>query len=164
MSDKKMYTVFGILIVFIVVLLVVLSNIYLNKHTKIPKDMQVMIENSAWPTKEVPFLYSPHLQMSKFGDELQMQEIPKGVSFEEFKEYLLDLKDAGFVADTFFGCQDPSLISPHIDVDNITEFTWMGYKGEFYITAIWKKEGTNERISNMYVELSRIDAADSSVE
>lgn len=157
MSDKKMYTVFGILIVFIIVLLVVLSNIYLEKHTKIPEDMQAMIENSAWPTAEVPFLYSPDLQMSKFGDELQMQEIPRGVSFEEYKDYLFELKDAGFAADTFFGCQDPSMISPNIDPDTITEFTWMGYKDEFYITAIWKKEGTNERISNMYVELSRID-------
>ena len=164
MSDKKMYTVFGILIIFIILLLVILSNIYLNKHTKIPEDMQIMIENSAWPTDAVPFLYSPHLQMTKFGDELQMQEIPKGVSFEEFRDYLLELKDAGFVADSFFGCQDPSMISPHIDVETITEFTWMGYKDEFYITAIWKKEGTNERINNMYVELSRINTDDTTAE
>ncbi len=153
MSDKKIYTVGAVLLVVIVFLLIALSKVYQTREVVVPEEVRVAIEHSGWPIGVVPLLERSNMQMIKFGDELAIQQIDTGVSLEDFKSYLHELADAGFVADSFYGCQHPDMISDYITEDNRNEFTWIANTEDYKVIAIWRKEGTDKRIKNVYVEL-----------
>lgn len=157
MSNKRMLVVGGVLLTIVIVCVLILANVYIDESRRIPEEQMALIEESAWPIQEVPILYRPNIEMTKFSSEVQIQEIPKGVTFPEFVDYLYELCDAGFEANEFYGCKHPSMLSSSINPETITELTWMGVSDKYRITATWKKEGTSDRIDNVYVSLYSLD-------
>jgi hypothetical protein len=153
MNNKRMFVVAGILLAIIIVCVVILANVYVEESRKIPEEKRAMIEYSGWPMQEVPLMINEDLQMIKFGDEMAIQQIDSGVQFSEFKSYLHELADAGFEADSFYGCKHPDMISSQFNDETATEFTWIAESKDYKVIAIWKKEGTDKRINNVYIEL-----------
>lgn len=152
-NNKRMFIVAGVLLIIIIVCLVILSNVYIEESRKISEEQRAQIEASGWPMQEVPLLLRENLEMIKFGDELAIQQIDSGVSFTDFKDYLYELSDAGFEADSFYGCKHPNMINSQLTDESATTFTWIANSENHKIIAIWKKEGTDKRISNVYIEL-----------
>lgn len=151
-SNKRMYVIAGILLVIIVGCLLILSNVYINENTGLPEEKKVMIETSTWPIQDVPVINKPNLDVRKFSSDIQIQEVKKGVSYEEFVDYLYDLCDAGFEPDSFYGCKHPSMLNA-ANVETIDELTWIGTSEKYDITATWMKEGTSDRVDNVMVSL-----------
>ncbi len=161
MSNKeiRMYLI-ALLVTFVIVsVLYILSNIYLDEERKLPEEVKEQIVISEWPVDEVPIFYRENLEIYKYGDgeEMIVQEIKKGVSFEEYRDYLIELAEAGFVADIVFGCEDPRNISKYADTSELMEFAWFGTKGDMQVQAFWKREDSEDLfIDNMYVILTEV--------
>ncbi|MBR3888806.1 MAG: hypothetical protein IKJ32_06870 [Clostridia bacterium] len=153
MNNKRMLIVAGILIAIIIVCALILANVYVEESRKIPEEQRAKIEVSGWPMEEVPVLIRENMEMIKFGDELAIERIDSGVKFTDFKSYLHELADAGFEADSFYGCKHPDMISSNFNDETATEFTWIAESKDYKVIAIWKKEGTDKRINNVYIEL-----------
>lgn len=152
MNNKRMLIVAGVLITIIIVCALTLANVYVEESRKIPEEKLVMIENSTWPIQEVPVINKPNLDVRKFSPDIQIQEIKKGVSYEEFVAYLYELCDAGFEPDTFYGCKHPSMLN-EANIQTLDELTWIGTSDKYDITATWMKEGTSDRVDNVMVSL-----------
>ncbi len=159
MSNKRMLIVGGVLLAIIIICMVILANVYVEREAEIPEDVRAMIETSEWPIQQIPVLNKPNLKVKKYNQNIQMQEIDKGVTFDEYKAYLFELADAGFEADTSMGCKHPSMINSNMTEENTDEFTWLAVGNGYYITVAWVKEDTDEVISNFYVELSKLRSA-----
>ena len=152
MNNKRMLVIAGVLMTIIIACVLVLANVYVEEERKIPEEKMAMIEASTWPIQEVPVINKPNLDVRKFGSAIQIQEIKKGVSYEEFVDYLYELCDAGFEPDTFYGCKHPSMLNS-ANIETLDELTWIGTSEKYDITATWMKEGTSDRVDNVMVSL-----------
>lgn len=132
-------------LILVAVVVVCITIILLLNSISIKQNENVMIEDALkssaiWPN-DVPILAKAGLVITDYGDNLTEETIDSGVTYSEFREYLIKLYKSGFEPDTNFDSSDPRRLNSSLDGLGISSVIWVGNKGDYNIAVYWAEEG-----------------------
>lgn len=142
-SEKKKVIIFEVLLfvvfVIIVLLLFIISIKNANAKTSI---IQEIVENTSWPIEEVPMIANKNVTI-EIDSEIRNEGIAKsGVSYEEFRAYLVELYEQGYKpVEDFFDSQNPNFLVTSLDGTEVTAISWMGENEEYQVNVSWAELG-----------------------
>lgn len=133
-----------ILILLIVVIISLLSILVLLSQKQNSEYMQLAtkaVEGTKWPLEEVPLLVKEGITVKDLGEYTCQANVESGVTYEEVREYLIELYDDGFDPNSDYGSDNPKRLISSIEGTDITEITWIAQKDNYYVTVLWALEG-----------------------
>ena len=134
------------LISIVVIVLLILILIVIRQKgisADIEKTVAENIASTGWP-KDVPIIKNELLDIEKYSNSANPTyvvwsvDIPKGVSYVDFKNYLIELDNAGFKAIELMGSKSPHLLTdnPYMDSDFFN--IWYGKTEDYKIEVSWR--------------------------
>lgn len=146
MAEKKRKIL--ILISLFVIVIVSLSAIIKLKQLKTlsevaEKHMEI-IEKSNWPLDDVPLIKRLDVEVTQIEDDSWSIYYDSGVSYSEYKNYLVELYEAGFkpVQDT--SSRNPKYLHDELGDDTI-EIFWQGEKEGYGVEVYFGKIGAETK-------------------
>ena len=131
-NDTKLLRYLVAVVVIVVALLVVILMNYSKTSSDINNLIQENIASTNWP-EEVPIIKRSDVKVDKYVSEKDSNKISwtirmkNGVSYTEFRDYLLELEEAGFEPVKELGSKSPRLLitAPLIDDEEFYLFWYM---------------------------------------
>ena len=149
--DKKYVKLLGILLIFLFIVLLVLNALYRIRNNVIRNDMiNSAIDGTNWPIEDVPVLLKDGVSVS--GDLKNIFNVrwENEVTYNELRNYLIELYNSGFKPVTEFGCQNPNTLKTSIDNVNLKELLWIAEKGNYTVNILWAQKGATNELGNVY--------------
>lgn len=141
MHLKRLKIIFFLLIIVIICFIGI---IFLTGERNVEIEDQIFenaIRGTMWPSGDIPLISKEGLKVEDFGEYTCQASIASGVTYEEFREYLIELYEIGFKPVSEFGSQNPKRLVNSIEDTDITELTWIAEMGNYSVTVLWAKEG-----------------------
>ena len=143
-NDTKLLRYLVAVVVIVVALLVVILMNYSKTSSDINNLIQENIASTNWP-EEVPIIKRSDVKVDKYVSEKDSNKISwtirmkNGVSYTEFRDYLLELEEAGFEPVKELGSKSPRLLitAPLIDDEEFYLF-WYGDLNEYRVEVFWQ--------------------------
>lgn len=149
--DKKHVKLLGILLIFLFIILLVLNALYRIRNNAIKNDMiNSVIDGTNWPIEEVPVLLKDGVSVSGDLKNIFNVRCENEVTYDELRNYLIELYNSGFKPVTEFGCQNPNTLKTSIDNVNLKELLWIAEKGNYTVNILWAQKGATNELGNVY--------------
>ncbi len=149
--DKKHVKLLGILLIFLFIVLLVLNALYRIRNNAIKNDMiNSVIDGTNWPIEEVPVLLKDGVSVSGDLKNIFNVRCENEVTYDELRNYLIELYNSGFKPVTEFGCQNPNTLKTSIDNVNLKELLWIAEKGNYTVNILWAQKGATNELGNVY--------------
>lgn len=149
--DKKHVKLLGILLIFLFIVLLVLNALYRIRNNAIKNDMiNSVIDGTNWPIEEVPVLLKDGVSVSGDLKNIFNVRCENEVTYDELRNYLIELYNSGFKPVTEFGCQNPNTLKTSIDNVNLKELLWIAEKGNYTVNILWAQKGATNELGNAY--------------
>lgn len=149
--DKKYVKLLGILLIFLFIVLLVLNALYRIRNNAIKNDMiNSVIDGTNWPIEEVPVLLKDGVSVSGDLKNIFNVRCENEVTYDELRNYLIELYNSGFKPVTEFGCQNPNTLKTSIDNVNLKELLWIAEKGNYTVNILWAQKGATNELGNVY--------------
>lgn len=134
---NKNVTIFLILVIVICTCffsIKILSEIKMNME--INDVLTQNIENTNWP-KSVPIIQSKFINITKLNDKSWELNIKEYISYNEFREYLIDLYSEGFEPIKELGSDNPKRLSTNEPTEENFVLLWSGKNENYNVEAYW---------------------------
>ena len=147
--------------ILVVIITLILLFLIFFKLLQVSNDFDNKIASSGWPA-EIPILKNESMEIVEY-DNFNEQNciswtnlIRDGLSYDEFRKYLLKLDDIGFEPIKEKGSKSPKLLNmnPIIDEDFIV--IWYGQMDDYYVEAYWQYVNYENSESDNIKYVSRI--------
>lgn len=149
--DKKYVKLLGILLIFLFIVLLVLNALYRIRNNVIRNDMiNSAIDGTNWPIEDVPVLLKDGVSVSGDLKNIFNVRCENEVTYNELRNYLIELYNSGFKPVTEFGCQNPNTLKTSIDNVNLKELLWIAEKGNYTVNILWAQKGATNELGNVY--------------
>lgn len=149
--DKKHVKLLGILLIFLFIVLLVLNALYRIRNNAIKNDMiNSVIDGTNWPIEEVPVLLKDGVSVSGDLKNIFNVRCENEVTYDELRNYLIELYNSGFKPVTEFGCQNPNTLKTSIDNVNLKELLWIAEKCNYTVNILWAQKGATNELGNVY--------------
>ena len=152
LNNKNKQIIFFLSIV--IVISCTLLGVILFKKVQMNLELSAKVEESiietGWP-EEVPIIKSDSINITKQDEGSWSITINKPVSYDDFRNYLLDLYDEGFKPISEMGAKSPKLLAMVEPQEEGFVLVWAGRSSEYTVEAFWKK-GTTTNVSDEITE------------
>lgn len=149
--DKKYVKLLGILLIFLFIVLLILSGLYRIRNNVIRDEIiNSAIDGTNWPIEEVPILLKDGVSVSGDLKNIFNVRCENEITYDEVRNYLVELYSSGFKPVTEFGCQNPNTLKDSIDNVELKELLWIAEKGNYTVNILWAQKGATNEFGNVY--------------
>ena len=133
-----------ILFLLVVVIICFIGIIFISSKRNLQSSNSIFakaVEGTKWPSGDIPLISKEGLYVEDFGEYTCQATIDSGVTYEEFRKYLIELYELGFRSTEEYGTENPNRLVESVIGTGITELTWIAEKDNYFITVLWAQEG-----------------------
>ena len=144
MTQKRLKVILVLIFVAIIAILGIYILSVMKRASTKSSIISSVIEGTKWPIKDVPLLAKEGMKVEDDGDYNCQVTISSGVTYEDLREYLIELYQKGFRPYEEYGSLDPNRLVVGSGASEINNLVWMGEKENYVVNVIWAREGVTD--------------------
>lgn len=143
-KNKKVISFLCLVVVSSCALLGIILLKDIKNNIEITAKVEQSIIEAGWP-QEVPIINSEFIKIDEQSSGSWSINFNKPVSYDVFREYLIDLYAEGFKPISEFGSKNPKLLSLEEPTEDGFILFWSGQNSKYTIETYWQKiDDTND--------------------